>query len=259
MKKNPFEMSFKEFQEEFPEGTKVKCTIRSIFSSPKLVEDGDVHYEGKKIYIRQDVADGAECINRGDYKYAWYIGGQFGVEQDDLQSIEKISGATKQKMNSRETLLKKIAELEAEKKELKRQMDGFRVTARVRQGDEYYFIDVDGDKDNLTDDRDEFDDYKFYSGNYYKSEEEVEKAIKKQEAFNRIMKYVYDNNLPLTLDWTNPAQQKHQIFYNHDKEALDSDYCKQYQLSVALPYFRSSEDARRVIADCKKDLEIYFL
>lgn len=260
-KKDIFSLSRKEIEKDFPEGTKVKCTLTGVCMDDFKVNDAEVHYEGGGIYILQNEKEGEECKNKKGYRYSWVVSNYSsdGFSPMSITSIEKISGATKQKMNSRETLLKKIAELEAEKKELKRQMDGFRVTARVCQGEDYYYIDSDGEMDCLSDDRDEFDNYHFFSGNYYKTEEEVDRAIDKQMAFNRVMQYVCENNLALTPDWKDESQAKYQIFYNHNSKALAVDYCKQYQLGLTLPFFKSSADAHRVIADCKKDLEFYFL
>jgi len=62
---------------------------------------------------------------------------------------------------------------------------------RVAKGYAYYNVDSYGNVEKLNDRYDEGDNFRFYSGNYHFTEEEAEKALEKQLAFNRIMKYIY--------------------------------------------------------------------
>jgi len=92
----------------------------------------------------------------------------------------------------------------------------------------------------------------------FQTEEQAEREIEKQKAKVRIWKYVQENWLYREPDWNNDDQFKHYIVYLHSEKYLGFDHCCSVQPQTELPFFKSREDAVKVVKACEKDLLIYF-
>jgi len=136
---------------------------------------------------------------------------------------------------------------------------------RVAKGYAYYNVDSYGNVEKLNDRYDEGDNFRFYSGNYHFTEEEAEKALEKQLAFNRIMKYIHDNDLYFEPDWNNNIDRKwfivkgHTGYISNSRQSYFKTVCVNSEDDgLKLPYFGTQLEAQHVIFNCSKDLEIYF-
>lgn len=159
-----------------------------------------------------------------------------------------------QKINSLQQELEELKKIKIEEKKYKK---------RAKGGGKYYAIALDhftGPKlEQYYDNYDTGDDVLFYVGNYYLTVEEGEKDVKKEFAFIRIMKYVYDNDLYFEPDWNNSnVSKKWQIIFNYENDVFLPWSTYTIKSDLKFPWFKSEEDAGQVIDNCKEDLEIYF-
>lgn len=116
----------------------------------------------------------------------------------------------------------------------------------------YYFVISHGEVEKA------YDTYKYASGghyeagNYYKAKEEAEKARDKQLAIQRVKDYIIENFEPLT-----KKDNIYEIYYNPIDKEFNYEEINYLFYAHEIPNVRFLE-AKQVIDNCSKDLEIIF-
>ena len=106
-------------------------------------------------------------------------------------------------------------------------------------------------------DQEETDDDILFD-NCFRTKEEAEKNFKHRKALKRIKDYIIENDMEFEPDWENEKQYKFHIDYNYHKSEYDTDWCNVFRYLLVIPYLSCEEHARKVIKDCKDDLDILF-
>lgn len=104
----------------------------------------------------------------------------------------------------------------------------------------------------------DMDKYNISIGNCYRTKEEAELALKKQQAIVRCWKWQQEN-APFEPDWGNHQQKKYSPYYHSvTYEKIKSDYTWNAQFQFTLPYFESEEDCDAFITANREDLLLLF-
>lgn len=99
------------------------------------------------------------------------------------------------------------------------------------------------------------DDHYYLTGNYYRTEEEAEKALERQKAIGRVTHRIYELNDGWEPDWANGNQKKYDIYLDYECGEFDWGYgcfCERQ----TLPCIASEEIADQIIAEMKDDLRL---
>lgn len=125
-------------------------------------------------------------------------------------------------------------------------------------GEKYYFLTSNREIDDCVWENDTFDNYSYYSGNCFKTQEEAIKQQEKKNALMRVRKYIINNFGLFEPDWDDDEQGKYNIFYDYiGKEFLVNDACTLRYLEI-IPFLETKEQTRQVIDNFKQDLKIIF-
>ncbi len=94
-------------------------------------------------------------------------------------------------------------------------------------------------------------------GNCYRTKEEAELALKKQQAIVRCWKWQQEN-APFEPDWGNGKQRKFSLYYDSDNDSFKADSWFGVKHQFTLPYLKSPEDRDAFIKANKEDLLLLF-
>jgi len=103
----------------------------------------------------------------------------------------------------------------------------------------------------------DMDKYNISIGNCYRTKEEAELALKKQQAIVRCWKWQQEN-APFEPDWGDINQFKYYTYYSYFFGKIDSEICNSYKIQFTLPCFKSREDCNAFIEANKEDLLLLF-
>lgn len=104
--------------------------------------------------------------------------------------------------------------------------------------------------------------YYYDIGNIFKTKEEAQEAldtgwVAKRKAEVKLLRFIAENDLEFESGWDNDDVRKYYVYYHHDNRSFQvSGNCRQ-QHSI-LPYFKSEEDAQKVIDAMTPELKILF-
>lgn len=132
---------------------------------------------------------------------------------------------------------------------------------RAEKGGEYYCIDFWGNVTSLDDNRDVFDNYNYETGNYYRTEEEAKQAllqVKIKKAEMKIKRFIAENDLEFEPNWGNYNQDKCAIGFDWSSGGFVYDFHHHFQYSSPF-YFKSSDDAQKVIAALPQELKLVII
>lgn len=127
---------------------------------------------------------------------------------NDLKQLKQELLETKNKCTEIE---KKIEELEKQESE---------VRWRARENETYYYFFSYGEIDKTYDDRGKDDINRYNIGNYFKTEEEAEKAIEKIKIYTQLKDLAMRLNKGEKINWDNILQRKYHISLNHSSNVL---------------------------------------
>lgn len=114
--------------------------------------------------------------------------------------------------------------------------------------DEYYWYLNSAGETYITAEReDDVDDTRFSIGNYFKTEEEAEKARDWLKAFTVLR----DDTKGFKPDWNNGTEKKYFVTYDHSTEELWVGSGSKYQNKLI--YFKSREDVEASIKAHEKE------
>ena len=123
-----------------------------------------------------------------------------------------------------------------------------------------WYVDDDGDVGHSYWADDEFDQYRYKTGNIYRTKEEVRTALARINALADVREYILDNNLQVdNVDWSDREQEKWSIYYDHDySEFYGGEINYIYQKLNELPWLKSEEAKDQVIQAKRKELLVIF-
>jgi len=153
--------------------------------------------------------------------------------------------------------MKTLQELEAQIKNLQEEIEKMKGNKLPENGIEFFNIGQDGKKACYKWAGDNVDLYLFYTGNFYLTEQEAEKAEQKAQALMRIKKFIFENNISQEVDWSNYDTEKYFIVYDHKYKEIQHRAISYSTHFDKIGYFNSQEDVEKVIENCKEDLEIF--
>lgn len=99
-------------------------------------------------------------------------------------------------------------------------------------------------------------------GNTFKTKEEAQEAldtgwVAKRKAEVKILRFIAENDLEFEPDWDNDDVNKYYVYYAHDNRNFQVTTSCRHQHSI-LPYFKSEEDAQKLIDAMTPELKILF-
>lgn len=97
--------------------------------------------------------------------------------------------------------------------------------------DRYWFINDHGEVVSLPDDRDEYGDYRYSIGNYFRTKEEAKHALKRMIATQQIKDRIAELNAKRgwVADWSDANQSKGFLTYDYDIGKIGWDNWTTYQ------------------------------
>ena len=125
-------------------------------------------------------------------------------------------------MEDIQELKNQLAELQEKIEKLENKKENKRW--RAERGEPYYCISGEG---KLTDSReryDAFDDNRYKTRNYFKTEEEAEEYQEKVNIYYDLMDFAEELSKDDPVDWNNENQEKYFIQYNTDADTIEQEY-----------------------------------
>lgn len=104
--------------------------------------------------------------------------------------------------------------------------------------------------------RDEFDDYRYNIGNYFRTVGEAYAYRDRQLAIQRVTDAINEANEGWVPDWIDGYQNKSYIFYEHDRSCFSTTAAVTYQGAHLLPYARSERILKEIIEKYDKELRL---
>lgn len=123
---------------------------------------------------------------------------------------------------------------------------------RAKEGERYWFVQNDGEVYDDYELKVGTDDRRYRLGNYFKTEEEAQKAADWLRAFAILR----DDTKGFKPDWKDEDQKKWLVTYNHDDGTVSPNYCYNTQESVL--YFATRADAEESIKAHEREWRTYY-
>lgn len=133
---------------------------------------------------------------------------------------------------------------------------------KPKVGQPYHYINDAGCTDHSYWNNYYSENYYYDIGNIFKTKEEAQEAldtgwVAKRKAEVKILRFIAENDLEFEPDWDNEGAYKYYVYYSHDNRGFQvAESCRR-QYSI-LPYFKSKEDAQKVIDAMTPELKILF-
>lgn len=124
-------------------------------------------------------------------------------------------------------------------------------------GETHWYIMNYGEITKTQNTNDIVDKHNISTGNCYRTKEEAELALKKQQAIVRCWKWQQEN-APFEPDWGNRDENKYFVFFDCVYRELAITFDMVIHCKFALPYFKSNEDCKSFIEANKEDLLLLF-
>lgn len=123
---------------------------------------------------------------------------------------------------------------------------------RAKEGERYWYVDAWGAADLDYESREDIDDMRYELGNYFKTEEEAQKAADWLRAFATLR----DDAKGFKPDWKNCFQEKWSVVYDHEDGTMFPTYCYVSQESALL--FATKADAEASIENHERQWLTFF-
>lgn len=123
---------------------------------------------------------------------------------------------------------------------------------RAEEGERYWWVQNDGGVTNDCDDWVDIDDGRYELGNYFKTEEEAQKAAEWLKA----LAVLRDDTKGFRPDWKNTGQARWFVFYDRNSRRLRSDLNFTFQDGNL--YFASEDDADDSIRKHEREWLVFF-
>lgn len=123
---------------------------------------------------------------------------------------------------------------------------------RAGEGERYWCVQSDGEKADDYEDKMDVDDLRYELGNYFKTEEEAQKAANWLKAFTVLR----DDTKGFKPDWENDEQAKWYVLYDHGHGRLGEDWYVSLQKSII--HFATQDDALESIKKHEREWKIFY-
>lgn len=123
---------------------------------------------------------------------------------------------------------------------------------RAKEDKQYWFMDDDGEVYDNRDNRDSIDSGRYKLGNYFKTEEEAEKAVEWLKALTVLR----DDTKGFKPNWSDPEQEKWFVFYNHNSRCFRSE--SNFACQGGNLYFASDDEANDSIKKHEREWKIFY-
>ena len=128
---------------------------------------------------------------------------------------------------------------------------------RAEDGDEYFMIWSKRNCLIVYEHNDDYDDYKYLTGNYYQTKEKAEQANLISEAKGRLNFKMLELNEGWTPDWADDQQNKYSLYHDHLSKKWKIVYYSLLQHFV-WPYFPTKQLANQFREEMESDLNLMF-
>ena len=168
-------------------------------------------------------------------------------KKQDVNVLEELSKAAdefrKWAIDFGDRLAKVLADIQTSKKE----EDTWEMEIPYEDGDEYYYIQSNGDI--FSDDwyGTEADDRYFSQGNIFPTEQAAELEVKRRNLLTRFRAFRDECNGDWKVDWTNVRQNKYYVFYSQMNNHVWVSHQVLGNHFHIFGYFKNREDAQRAI------------
>ena len=143
---------------------------------------------------------------------------------------------------------KKLQELQTEIDELKANKPTEYKRWRAREGDEYSFLSGSWYIGRSTEQADTVDDYRYSTGNYFKTEKEAEQ----HKAYLLALQTIKDDAEGFAPDWEDENQEKYHGYYNHEANELNIGWSLAFQ-HQGVVYFQAEKKLRHSLITHKAE------
>ena len=127
---------------------------------------------------------------------------------------------------------------------------------RAEKGETYNCIDSYGVIDFNYEDNTEKDTYRYNTLNYFRTEEEAEKARERQLAIGIVTRKINELNGDWEADLGGKGQRKYFIYFDIDDKKFRIDWSLFVGYKSILPYISSPEIADKILSENGKELSI---
>lgn len=124
-------------------------------------------------------------------------------------------------------------------------------------GEMYWCINSFGSIFKNKNSNQDIDKHFISTGNCYRTQEEAELALKKQQAIVKCWKWQQENAY-FEPDWGDERETKYFAFYKSQKKEIEIGSVGQSKYEFTLPYFKSEEACDAFIQANKEDLLLLF-
>lgn len=121
---------------------------------------------------------------------------------------------------------------------------------RAEHGGGYLFVTSGKDKERNLDTRDEADDYRYLTGNYFKTQASADVYLARQEAIGRVTHAILEANGELG--------SRYWVVYAPYNKLDINWFDKSVDYGQVLPKISSEEIANQIIKDHEADLKLIF-
>lgn len=128
---------------------------------------------------------------------------------------------------------------------------------RGEENDTYYYFSGSYRLIDTVESEDNYDDNNYQFGNYFKTKEEAEFAIKKRLIYQQLSDYALEHNTD-EIDWTDKYSRKFYIAYTYTSDNLFIDYTQTVKYPNTV-YFTSEKIAENAIEEIGGDKIKYYL
>ena len=131
-------------------------------------------------------------------------------------------------MDNLEELKKQISELQSKvdklENEKKQENKKENKRWRARIDDNYFCVGGDGELNYSYENNVEYDNYRYKTRNYFKTEEEAEEYQEIINTYYDLMDLAEELNNGEKIDWCDKTQRKYYIYFDLRTNKLDEDY-----------------------------------
>lgn len=127
---------------------------------------------------------------------------------------------------------------------------------RMRKGETYYYVDYDGQAEDVSDTKDGSDDNAYNIANYYSDFKLAQDNARADKLMRQLRRFAVEHR-EKELDWNNVEQTKWYIEHMYDFKKLITDYTCTYR-KLGTIYFDTKETAQLAIDTFKDELLWYF-
>ena len=98
----------------------------------------------------------------------------------------------------------------------------------------------------------------FDSGLAFKTRPEAESKLAEMQAITKVRKFIFEEGLEFEPDWEDDSQNKWEIYYSNYSQKYYTKINSVSKCYSPFGYLKSKEDCKKVIENCKDELDVIF-